>query len=494
MIMQNNNDKKSIIGMLLFALSILMLIYMLISPLNQLLVNVEEYFTLTLINFPITDILTIAGSDINPPLYYLLAKVVSKFAGSIFTLKLLSIIPYAVIIIISAVKLRDDYGWLTAGLFAFAMAVSSEFFISFLQIRPYGWAILFIVLAFVMLRDVLDKNDNVSWVLFTLSCVLAAYTYYFAGITALCLYLVILIYILKFKSKDIKMWAISLAAFLILYIPWMFSLAKLLLSIHESFWIPTPSLDLIIQSLGYFAYTGDTLLSCIAILIAAIVGGLYVLNSDDSELDQFYVAGGILAFILTLIIGLVISFTFKPVLLSVCMIPAAALVWISISIMISKIQNRRFALIAGAFTALLLLCGVAGVIATSADLYDSGHAQSEVLDNITQDDNGIVILTTPNMIVHFLDYANSTDMYCVATDYIYGENIDRVHQVFDFKDIDKSKIKDFANNNSDKNIYLISWKEPDLDLNTTKLSDEDGVVISKVNVSKPESEEEYYEY
>lgn len=481
--MQNYSDKKTIFGMALFALSILMLIYMLINPLNQLIFNVEEYFTLTLVNFPIADIITMTGSDINPPLYYLLLKAVSKFTGDMFMMKLISIIPYAILLIVSAVKLREDYGWFTAGLFAFAIAAAGGFFTSFIALRPYSWALLFVVLSFIFLRDIIVKNDKVSWILFTACSVLSAYTYYFAGITSICLYLILLAYVLNENRDSLKMWGISLAALVICYVPWILPLANLLNSIHNSFWVPAPTADVIIQSLAYFAYSGDTLLSIVAILIVAAITFLYLQTKDK---EQNYVLSGIGAFILTLIIGIIISFAFKPVLLARCMLPAAGLVWLSVSIMLSKLEDRTF-LISFALIALILISGIGFIISESGDLATSAMSQKDALDKITEDGNATVILTTPNMIVHFLDYADEWDLQCIKTEYIYGENMARAHQLFDFKDITLDEIKNLT---GDKNVYLISWGAPDSDLNTTTLSSENGIVISQLNI--PKAEEEYY--
>lgn len=482
--MQNLDDKKSIFGMVLFALSILMLIYMLISPLNQLVVNVEEYFTLTLVNFPIADIISMSGSDVNPPLYYLLVKALSKVADDLFIMKIFSVIPYAVILIASAVKIRKDYGWLTCGLFAFALGVTSEFFTYFSILRPQAWAVLFVVMAFIFMNDILKNDDNISWILFTVFCVLSAYTYYFAGITAVCLYIILLAYIVKLNMDGLKKWGISLLAFVILYFPWILPLAKLLGSIHESFWVPAPTFDVVIQALAYFAYSADTFLSVLMILIVALICIFYIRFTKHE--DEMTVYAGFGAFILTLVAGLVISFAFKPVLLARCLLPAAALVWLSISIIISRLEDKLF-VVSFALIVLVLLSGVGFMISETNELAQSGVNQKEVLDNITSDNESVVILTTPNMIVHFLDYSGNCDMYCIDTDYIYSENMDRVHEFFNFKDITADEISNFT---SDKNVYLISWGEPDVDLNTTELSSENGVVISEVNF--PEAEEEYY--
>ena len=98
--------------------------------------------------------------------------------------------------------------------------------------------------------------------------------------------------------------------------------------------------------------------------------------------------------------------------------------------------------------------------------------------------------------MYFLDFDGDTDIYCVNQDYIYGENINRINEIFEFKTVDKQNITDLARNNTDKNIYLISWGNPDVELNVTTVSNELGAVISKVNTTGFTYDEydEYYYY
>ena len=125
-------SKKNIIGQIFFAISILMLVYMLINPLSHMIFDIDEYFTLTIINFPISDLLHIISGDVHPPLYYLIAKLIAKFGTNLSVLKIFSIIPYAIILLISTLKLREEYDWFTAGLFALSLAIASEFFSKYL--------------------------------------------------------------------------------------------------------------------------------------------------------------------------------------------------------------------------------------------------------------------------------------------------------------------------------------------------------------------------
>lgn len=144
--------KRDIFGIIFFALSVMMLGYMFLTPLNHYIMHVDEYFTMSVLTLPIADVISITSWDVHPPVYYILAKIAVMMAeavgmDSLHGLRILSVIPYILILAISATKIRRDYGLLTAGLFAFSLSVMSEFFAHFLIARMYGWAILFIIVA-----------------------------------------------------------------------------------------------------------------------------------------------------------------------------------------------------------------------------------------------------------------------------------------------------------------------------------------------------------
>ena len=153
---------------------------------------------------PVSDIITITAGDVHPPLYYLMGKVVAELSAMfgvdlLYSLKLLSIAAYVLILGISATKIRKDYGWLVAGLFAFAIAIMNEFSRYVLIGRMYCWVVLFILIVFFAFKNIInDKSDTKSWILLILFTILGAYTHYFAAITAVCIYLILLIYLLNY--------------------------------------------------------------------------------------------------------------------------------------------------------------------------------------------------------------------------------------------------------------------------------------------------------
>lgn len=486
-----NNENKDTLGIIFFALGILVLIYMFITPLNQLICHIDEYFTLTVSTLPISEIITANTWDVHPPLHYFMGKIVSKLSAMfgfsyLFGMKVLSIIPYILILITSATKIRKDYGWFAAGLFAFSLAVMSEFFRYYLTARMYSWAILFVLLAFLCFKNIIDSEnpDKKSWILLTLFSVLSAYTHYFAAMSAACIYLILLIYIMKYKRQQHFYWTVSVFAAVVLYMLWMFSLVNQLTQVHASYWIPEVNLETVILSLGHFANGTDLLFSAIAILILIAVAAIYAKESlSGDEKDQFFILSGIGVYLGTIILAILISIVFKPILMVRYLLPASAIIWLPISIMVSRIKNRRMFLISFALIVLLLISGVAGTVSTNDSVYQSGMAQKEIMDNITQDNNSMLIVPSQNMIMYFLNYADQCDMYCLNYGHVFGINNDILHKLFDFTSVDSSEIDSLIANNKDKNIYVISWNDPALNSTSEVLGKESGIVFSKVNTT-----------
>ncbi len=478
---------KNTIGQLFFTISILMLMYMLINPLTQVITNINEFFTLTLINFPISDILHILGGETNPPLYFLLVKGLSKLANDFAILKVFSIIPYAIVLILSTFKLRKDYGWLTAGLFALAIAVMSEFFITYSILRPYSWAMLFTLVSFIFFMDIITTANKTSFILFTLFSVLASYTHYYGLITAVVLYIILLFHILTHNKDKIKYLAISMIAGIVLYAPWIPTLIKLLQSMNP---LGNLTTDSIIQSFAHFAYSGDTLFSMITLIILAIVLLIYLKEKDD---DRTLVLYGITAYFATVLVIILISIIIKPIMFTKGLVVASAILWLAISIMIGKMQNKRMLLISLSFVVLLLISGIGSMVVANGDAYQNGLAHTEALDQIIEDNNSTIIITNPGLAMYLLDFADQSDMYCINQDYIYGENMNRIHEIFNFKNIDKNEIANFSTNNSNKNIYLVSWGNPDVNVEIEPVFKGD-MTISKVNTTNLVNEDDEYYY
>lgn len=461
---------KGNIGKFFFTLSIVFLVYLLISPLNHVVCQIDDFFTLTVINLPISDIINITAHDVHPPLYYIVAKAVANLGAmfgidALHSLSLLSTSAYAVLLIISATKIRNEYGWFVAGMSAFAIGVMSDFSRYYLISRMYSWAILFLLIAFLFLKNIIDnEDDKKSWIFLTLFSVLGAYTHYFAGLSAGCMYLILLAYLIRYRKGEVKNWFASVLAAILLYAPWIPSLITQLNIIHKKFWITAPTFENVIHFFGYYGFNDILLFSAFSILVLICLLIFYRMESGNlDEKDRFIILSGIGVYLGTIILGMAISEIFRPILDQRYLMPATAVLWLTIAIILSKLENKKAFLISFALICIILISGVAYTIVTHDSIYENGKMQREFLDNVTHDNNSMLILSSDNEPYYYLQYHNQTDVYILDKSMLWGESIDRLHQLFDFKTVSKEEIDGLIANNPDKNIYLISWGETEID-------------------------------
>ena len=458
-----NDDYKDIIGTVFLALGIIMLGYMLVSPYNHMIIHVDEYFTVSVLHFPITDLIQVITRDVHPPFHYLLLKVITDILTTvgiqfdkIFIYKVVSIIPYAIILVMSATKIKNEYGYLTAGLFAFAMAVMSEFLAYYSVMRMYSWAMLFVILAFIFLRDVIDKNDAKSWAFLTIFSVLAAYTQYFAAIPIVCIYLSLFVYLFMNDKEKLKYWIISVVAGIVLFAPWLFSFMGQVAHVSGGYWIPKLTFKQFIGFFGYFVTSSKNLYTCIFSIV--ILAGFLIFSlrrfGDMDKKDKFYILCGIVAYFGTIAIGAAVSIV-RPIMIDRYLLPSAAILWFTISLIIGKIDDKKEFIISFVLILLLLLAGISQLGSANEYWSNSNTDKEAFFDQISHDNNTIVI-NHPNNRMFYMEYSNSTEMYLLnPPSTLYGYNLSDLHDIFDFKEISKDNVSKLIEENPDKDIYII---------------------------------------
>lgn len=471
----NINEYKGHIGKILFGLSVLIFGAMIFTPLNNVFIHADEYFTLFVVKFSLFDIININVHDVHPPLYYIIVKAVEKLLGamnisysSLFLIKIMSIIPYGLILIFSALQLRKEYGWLSVGIFTFALGCMSQFFMHFILGRMYSLGIVFLLISFYFMKNILKDSDTRSWIFFTVFSVLGAYTHYFVAISAIALYLMVLIYTLLNK-QSLKKWLISVACGIVMYLPWIYSLINQLAKVHKSYWIKDLTFGYFIKCLGYFSTNSDAVIIQI-LAIVVLVFFVYVLFKNthgilDSE--NYFILSGIAAFVLTLLIGSVVSVVFKPILVARYLIPASAILWFAVSILVGKIENSKMLTISIVLIMLLSVCAVADTVSYNDTLLHDGTDHAKLLDKIN--DGDIVIFNSGVGLLEFADYVNATDIYTIELDEPLGLSDDAIHQRYDFKELNATGIENLVLENPDKKIYLVdAWGDEKFDnLNKT---------------------------
>ena len=458
----NLNIDKDNLGKVLFIIGVLFFISMFITPLNHLIMHVDEYFTLMMMSFSPQDIITININDVHPPLYYLILKAavyvlngLNIHYDALFVIKIISTIPYALILLFSLTELKSEYGWLTAGLFALTMACMCEFFHFFLIARMYSFGLLFLLASFYSYKKILESSDNKYWIALTVFSVLGAYTHYFVALSSVVLYVMLFIFTVKNK-QSVKKFFSSVILAVILYLPWVLTLLSQMLHVKKSFWVAQLTLNDFIHCFSFFAtFKGNLLIEIVAILaLAFFIIVLLTRYKDIGDCDNYWLLSGFSIFIGTILVGTILSVTYKPILITRYLIPSAGIVWLSISVLISKIEDKRILLISAVLILILCISGVNDIIISDENMIHRGNEYDDVLSSVN-DDADIIIINIEHGLIEFADYLKDVDIYTVEFENIYGVDNAKVHKIYNYKEMNSTEIRDLIKSNDDKSIYFL---------------------------------------
>lgn len=443
-------EKRDLLGLLFFGAAILVLYSMFISPLTHAYLHVDEYWTYSLVNLPFKEGMIVAIHDVHPPLYYWILYLLAPFGlDNLYLLKVVSIIPYILIMVVSATKIQKDYGWLTAGLFVFCLGVMTDFYVEFLTIRMYSWGLFFVLMAFIYYNGVITNWDKRSWVLLTLFSLLSAYTQYFFAITCGLIYLLILYEILTKHKDKLKQFGKSVLALIILYAPWGIVLIHQIKNqageSREGF-----TLDNAIHFLFGFAIKGEDFRpEMIIFKLIALAFLILILVLIYKKRDRFAGAGVFLMYA-TLAVGVIsLMFLFINTMRMRYLVPIFGIFWLSASIVIGKIEDYRVLTVV--LILVLLLAGASFAI-TNDDINSRlafNEEKANFLDSINNK-NSVIVFNTDFGYKILHNDLNRTKQYSLGDTYFYSN--------------DTEICKDFntiLNQSHGKNVYLVNWKNTD---------------------------------
>ena len=463
----NLTENNKYVKILPFIISILFFAILIFVYIKYPFLSVDEGYTRGLMNLSFMDMISITANDVHPPLYYLIAMFFVKICNAInlnfnivHLMKFPSLIPYLIILIFSLTKIRKEYGILSAGFFSLTMILMSEFFSHFITARMYTWTTLFLVLSFFYVKDILERDDFKSWIMLSIFSVLGAYTHYFSALSSVVIYFLLFIWILfnKEKTRDnLKKFVTSIILCFILYIPWIPPLLNQLKAVHESFWIEPITLDTIINYFSYCLTISSNyfihLISLVFILIVFFIFlKKFIENKNKSDL---YLLMGISVFIGTLLLGLILSLLYKPILLDRYLLPSISIFWLCFSIKLGNLKFKNSTILI--IVLLITIVGAFNVyheINEIIDLADHTIQEEKVLLRINNNDS-VIIYDTDNHYVR-----THTELDKVYKQYgSFSMNNKTSTLIYKSPNVifDEFVIPDDLRKFPDKNVYLMQF-------------------------------------
>ncbi|MCM1268369.1 MAG: hypothetical protein NC302_10730 [Bacteroidales bacterium] len=381
MIIGKKEAGRDLVGFLLLGLSLCMLGKSLMLCFSKD-IWYDELFTVGMIEHSYGELVRFTAADVHPPLYYCivkffvdLCKLIAPEAGTVIPAKIVSVLPYFILLLYAVTLIRKRFGLFVSGLFLFCVTAMPQLSAYTVEARMYGWALLFVTAAFLHAGEltqsyVNQKNtaesgrrqmpgagaaDSVvslrdrylhaaAFVLYSLA---AAYTQYFAAAAAGMVYLYLLLVFLFRDRKRIREWLLCAAAAVIGYAPWLSALIGQLGAVRENYWI----LPLTWRSLGGCvkfvmkpAFADDRVNTVLAVILFAACCLLWCvwaikLYHNGRVLNMRFwfatagvgVLGGVVAF------GFAASFLLRPVFVYRYMIPALGCFWLAFALCLNEI-------------------------------------------------------------------------------------------------------------------------------------------------------------
>lgn len=372
---------RDILGYLLLGISMLMLIKSTALCFSND-IWYDELFTVGMAEHSYGELVRFTAADVHPPLYYCivkffadLCKLIVPSTGTVIPAKLVSVLPYFILLIYSVTWIRKRWGIFTGGLFLFCVTAMPQLSAYTVEARMYGWALLFVTAAFlhangmITVRDTQDKSGRNSGrpdgasvgadmrglhaAAFVCYGLAAAYTQYFACVAVVMVYLYLLFMLWRQDRKRIREWLICVAASVIGYVPWLFALAGQISAVRENYWI----LPLTWRSLGGCvkflmkpAFVNDTVNTVLAVVLTAAYGVLFLWNGwkyklghngrvfDKTHENHSFVlaAAGIWVLAGVVGFGFAASILIRPVFVYRYMIPASGCFWLGFALCMNE--------------------------------------------------------------------------------------------------------------------------------------------------------------
>ena len=234
--MRNNTEKKANI---VIAVAFVLLSAVYISLIWNNNVWMDEAFTASLVHTDLAHVLQRSMADTLPPLYNMILKLMTAaFGYKMPVMKMTSVIPMILTLLIGATTVRKRFGLRTALLFMMCITFMPLVLYYGVEIRMYSMGFLFATASGIYAYEVVCEPSRKNWIWFTLFSVLAGYTHHFAFVTVAFSYLYLLLYFFFFERDRIGSWFKCLLGTFILYLPCLIVTLKQISMVSGYFSMP----------------------------------------------------------------------------------------------------------------------------------------------------------------------------------------------------------------------------------------------------------------
>ncbi|MDO4303609.1 MAG: glycosyltransferase family 39 protein [Bacillota bacterium] len=357
---------KDIVGIILLAAGVVMLGVSVFLCFSRD-IWYDELFTMGLAGQPLGELISITARDVHPPLYYMIVRLFLLTGEALFgsidqvvAAKLVSVLPFLLCLVYSITKVKKHFGMLSAGLFSFLLLTMPQMAGYTVEVRMYGYAVLFILAGMLHAYELTDENTVgkkkvCSWAAVTLYALAACYTHYFACVAACMIYVYLLTDAVRRHKvrKMIRPFLVSGVICAAGYLPWLLMVVTAqVAAVKDNYWIMPLSVRTLggcVKFLFYPAVGNEMLGSMAAVLLFVLYGIAFIFfcvhsfkkeQQKEGQAAMFCIGCvGVLAGIV--VFGFATSILIRPIFVYRYMLPAMGVFWLTFAIVISKIEWKR---------------------------------------------------------------------------------------------------------------------------------------------------------
>ncbi len=334
----------------------------------------DEGYSIMLSRMNFMDMVNATAWDVHPPLYYALLQILCRAMGFRWiSYRLLSIIPYGIMLVFALTTIWKKFGKESA---IILVTLSSLLYTAVdynVQARMYSWGALFVLMSFFYLHEVLVNNRIRDYIGFTVMSLGAAYTHYYCLISVAFFYLVLILAALIKRKEYLLKALIACIVTVLAYLPWFLILLQTFKRTTEGYWMTEiPTLK---ECLLYLFSSDCQKILLIFFLFAVMVFLAYetgVLRLETGRgkritarltLSGFHVgkrvvwmAAGLFSVFGTALTGIIVSEVFRPMFSVRYVYPVSAVAWLMLGIGLADYKEKAACM--AAIVCLVLKVGI----------------------------------------------------------------------------------------------------------------------------------------
>ena len=233
----------------------------------------DESYSAYLIRGDFGQIWEMTAVDVHPPLYYFCLKLWSLvFGTSEVALRAMSVVLGAAAILLAFWLLKRWFGLRKAGVLTLFLSLSPLLIRYSQEMRMYMLAFLIVVGATLVLEVALKERRKWAWGAYTVLVALGMWTHYFTALVWLAELGYIVYYMRRHGRQEAVFWVYPVAV--ALFLPWVPSFLRQVVSVQAGFWIPEVSLvtplNFVAEGLSYTEASAAT--GWLAVGLIVVIG------------------------------------------------------------------------------------------------------------------------------------------------------------------------------------------------------------------------------